>query len=87
MVLLDEPTSSVDPKTEALIYEQLFETFSKKAVISSLHRLHLLRYFDYVYVLSQGKVVAEGTFEALKTTNPIFQELWKHQEVEGSIVK
>ncbi len=87
VVLMDEPTSSVDPKTEALIYEQLFEIFAEKAVISSLHRLHLLRYFDYVYVLSQGKVVAEGTFEALKTTNPIFQELWKHQEVEGRNVK
>lgn len=87
VVLMDEPTSSVDPKTEALIYERLFETFSEKAVISSLHRLHLLRYFDYVYVLSQGKIVAEGTFEALKATNPIFQELWKHQEVEGRNVK
>ena len=42
---------------------------------------------DYVYVLNQGKVVAEGTFEALKATNPIFQELWKHQEVEGGNVK
>lgn len=87
VVLMDEPTSSVDPKTEALIYEQLFEIFVQKAVISSLHRLHLLRYFDYVYVLNQGKVVAEGTFEALKAKNSIFQELWKHQEVDGGNVK
>ncbi|CAH0995786.1 Beta-(1--_2)glucan export ATP-binding/permease protein NdvA [Emticicia aquatica] len=82
VVLMDEPTSSVDPKTEALIYKQLFKTFSEKAIISSLHRLHLLRYFDYVYVLNRGKIVAEGTFEDLKSTNSYFQELWKHQENE-----
>ena len=32
VVLLDEPTSSVDPKTEALIYQRLFEAFSGKAM-------------------------------------------------------
>jgi ATP-binding cassette, subfamily B, bacterial len=80
IVLMDEPTSSVDPKTEVLIYERLFENFADKAIVSSLHRLHLLRYFDYVYVLSQGRVVDEGTFEQLKTQSPVFQELWKHQE-------
>lgn len=80
VVLLDEPTSSVDPKTEALIYERLFEAFSDKAVISSLHRLHLLRHFDYVYILGKGRVVAEGTFEELRAGNAIFQDLWMHQE-------
>jgi ATP-binding cassette, subfamily B, bacterial len=80
VVLMDEPTSSVDPKTEALIYEKLFKAFSDKAVISSLHRLHLLRYFDYVYILEKGKIVDQGTFEYLRHESPIFQELWKHQE-------
>jgi ATP-binding cassette, subfamily B, bacterial len=80
VVLLDEPTSSVDPKTESLIYERLFEKFSDKAIVSSLHRLHLLRYFDYVYVLNQGKIIDEGTFENLRNQSTIFQELWRHQE-------
>ncbi|TAE58271.1 MAG: ABC transporter ATP-binding protein, partial [Bacteroidetes bacterium] len=42
IVLLDEPTSSVDPKTEVQIYDKLFAEFSDKAVVSALHRLHLL---------------------------------------------
>ncbi len=79
VVLLDEPTSSVDPKTEAEIYEKLFASFSDKAIVSSLHRLHLLQYFDYVYVLEQGHIADEGTFEYLKASSPVFQELWKHQ--------
>lgn len=80
IVLLDEPTSSVDPKTELKIYERIFQEFADKAIISSLHRLHLLTHFDYVYVLDKGKVVDEGTFEALRLGSPIFQELWRHQE-------
>ncbi|HEY0272138.1 MAG TPA: ABC transporter ATP-binding protein, partial [Chitinophaga sp.] len=80
LVLLDEPTSSVDPKTEMQIYEDLFQAFAGKAVISSLHRLHLLRLFDYVYVLRQGRIVEEGSFAHLRAHGPVFRELWKHQE-------
>ena len=80
VVLLDEPTSSVDPKTEAMIYERLFSAFSDKAIVSSLHRLHLLRQFDYVYILRKGQIVDEGTFQNLLQNSAIFQDLWKHQE-------
>ncbi len=80
IVLLDEPTSSVDPKTELIIYKRLFKEFRHKAVISSLHRLHLLRLFDYVYVMDQGRVVDEGTFEDLLEHSKAFQDLWNHQK-------
>ncbi|WP_205511813.1 ABC transporter ATP-binding protein [Longitalea arenae] len=80
VVLLDEPTSSVDPKTEALIYQKMFAAFQNKAIISSMHRLHLLNQFDYIYVLKQGRIVAEGSFTYLRENSPIFQELWKHQQ-------
>ena len=80
IILMDEPTSSVDPKTEVEIYEKLFEEFKDKAVVSSLHRLYLLSYFDYVYVLRDGRIVDGGTFADLKRESPVFRELWKHQE-------
>jgi ATP-binding cassette subfamily B protein len=80
VILLDEPTSSVDPKTEALIYEEMFKAFQGKAVISSIHRLHLLSRFDYVYILSQGRIVDEGTFTDLLHRSQVFQELWVHQK-------
>ena len=80
IVLLDEPTSSVDPKTEVQIYNKLFKEFKDKAVLSSLHRLHLLTKFDYIYILQSGRVVDEGTFKHLKENSAVFQELWKHQE-------
>ncbi|RYU95387.1 ABC transporter ATP-binding protein [Emticicia agri] len=80
IVLLDEPTSSVDPKTEVQIYNKLFKEFKDKAVLSSLHRLHLLTKFDYVYILQNGRIIDEGTFKHLKENSAVFQELWKHQE-------
>ncbi|MEM6377081.1 MAG: ABC transporter ATP-binding protein, partial [Bacteroidota bacterium] len=80
LALMDEPTSSVDPKTEAMIYEQLFAAFKDKAVISSLHRLHLLPGFDYIYLMENGRIIAEGSFVTLRKHSPAFQEMWKHQE-------
>ncbi len=79
IVLLDEPTSSIDPKTESMIYDKMFVEFSDKAVISTLHRLHLLAKFDYVYLLRDGYVVDEGTFAHLRQNSSAFMELWQHQ--------
>jgi ATP-binding cassette, subfamily B, bacterial len=85
LVLLDEPTSSVDPKTEAAIYQQMFEQFSEKAIVSSLHRLHLLKHFDEICVMEQGRIVARGTFDRLLDSSKEFQELWRHQETRPVI--
>lgn len=83
IVLMDEPTSSVDPRTEKLIYTSMFEAFDGKAVISSLHRLHLLTQFDYIYILRNGQVVDEGTFDHLNRYSLVFQEMWAHQRAEA----
>jgi ABC-type multidrug transport system fused ATPase/permease subunit len=80
LVLMDEPTSSVDPRTEIQLYDKLFRTFADKAVISSLHRLHLLSQFDYVYIMQSGRIVDEGTFKELKQNSALFGQLWQHQD-------
>lgn len=84
IILMDEPTSSVDPRTEKLIYSRMFETFSGKAVISSLHRLHLLTQFDYIYIMRNGQVVDEGSFDQLNRCSLVFQEMWIHQRIDAS---
>jgi len=63
-----------------MIYRNLFRALGNKAVISSLHRLHLLAHFDYIYILRNGSVVDEGTFEQLKRYSLVFKEMWEHQE-------
>lgn len=81
LVLLDEPTSSVDPKTEGKIYSALFRALEGKAIVSSLHRLHLLPNFDYVYILRNGEIIDEGTFDQLLKYSIVFQDMWRQQEV------
>ena len=76
ILLLDEPTSSVDSINEIRIHDNIFREFKDKTIISSIHRLHLLDKFDYIYLLSKGKIVGEGTFEELKS-NPRFRKMWK----------
>jgi len=53
-----------------------FKEFKDKTIISSLHKLHLLKMFDYIYVFDKGKIIAEGTFNQLRA-NPIFRRIWE----------
>src|SRR5581483_4700989 len=56
IILLDEPTSSVDFQNELEIFKNIFEGFPKQTIISSVHRLHLLSLFDMVYFFEDGKI-------------------------------
>lgn len=79
LLLLDEPTSSLDPQTEIKVYERLFATFPETTIVSTLHRLHLLRFFDYIYYLRDGKIAAEGTLEELLAEREDFREMYGEQ--------
>jgi len=76
ILLLDEPTSSVDPKNELDIYKNIFTIFKKKTILSSVHRLHLLPQFDKIYYFKKGKIVARGSFAQL-LKNKEFSTIWK----------
>jgi ATP-binding cassette subfamily B protein len=82
LVLLDEPTASLDPKTEAAVYDNLFEAFKDSCVISSVHRLNLLDRFDEVLVMHNGRLVAQGPASVLSVTSPDFRQLAAAQRNE-----
>jgi ATP-binding cassette subfamily B protein len=75
IVLMDEPTASLDPETEARVYTNLFATFSDACVISSVHRLSLLDRFDQILIMQEGRLVAQGSIDELALTCPEFQRL------------
>ena len=77
IVLLDEPTSSVDTKNELQIFQNIFGEFQDKTIVASVHRLHLLPLFDAIYFFKRGKVIARGTLEELLTTSAEFKRLWE----------
>lgn len=60
LVLLDEPTSSVDPANEQQIYRNLLKQFEDRCVLSALHKSHLLPLFDEVLVFKDGKLAHVG---------------------------
>ena len=81
IILLDEPTSSVDMKNELKIFENIFRKFKDKTVIASVHRLHLLMLFNKIYFFKDGKIIAEGSFMELLKTSKEFKEIWnKYQK-------
>ena len=75
VVLLDEPTASLDPATEARVYTNLFAVFADACVISSVHRLSLLSRFDEVLVMQEGRLVAQGSPAELALTCAEFRRL------------
>jgi ABC-type multidrug transport system fused ATPase/permease subunit len=58
------------------IYDNVFAAFPKSAIVSSVHRLHLLSRFDRVVVMAGGRVVQSGTFAELRDQPGVLRELW-----------
>lgn len=76
LILMDEPTSSVDLPTEKEILSGVIDAFPDAAIMVSLHRLHLLPKFDRIIMLDHGKIIADGkTNELLNQPGPVY-DLW-----------
>ncbi|MGP9607584.1 ABC transporter ATP-binding protein/permease [Glutamicibacter sp. AOP33-2CA-4] len=65
ILLLDEPTSSLDVQTEAEVLDTLREVAAELTVITVTHRLGLLADYDQVLVLDRGRIVQAGSREEL----------------------
>ncbi|PQZ96856.1 hypothetical protein CQ017_15840 [Arthrobacter sp. MYb224] len=68
ILLLDEPTSSLDVQTEAEVLDTLREVAAGLTVITVTHRLGLLADYDQVLVLDRGRIVQAGSREELLGT-------------------
>jgi ATP-binding cassette subfamily B protein len=76
MILLDEPTSSLDPKTEKEIYLGLLYHFADKTIFSACHRLNLVPMFDKIVMFDQGVILEVGTFGELLEKKGYFARAW-----------
>lgn len=84
VLLMDEPTSSVDPLNERIIYANLLDESRDKCVISSIHKLHLLEMFDEIYVFADGKLIERGSFTELLAENGELAKMWKNYQAEAA---
>ncbi|WP_038180179.1 ABC transporter ATP-binding protein [Vibrio rhizosphaerae] len=79
ILILDEATSALDSEVEAAIQESLNELMEGKTVIAIAHRLSTIAAMDRLIVLDQGKIVEEGSHQALLAKQGIYAHLWEHQ--------
>lgn len=77
IIILDEPTSAIDALAEARIFEHLFA--SDKTVITISHRLTTIEKADVIFMLKDGKLVEQGTFDELVRRDGEFVRMFKSQ--------
>ena len=77
------PVFVLDPETEARVYQRLFAHFPDAALVSSVHRLHLLDRFDEVILMRAGRIEAVGRAWELAQGSALFRELLAAQAVSG----
>lgn len=87
IVLLDEPTSSVDIFNERLIYETLLDHFGDRCVLSAIHKFNLLQLFDEVLVFAGGKLVERGSVPELIERGGEFARLWGNYHRDSEDIK
>ncbi|NNU79285.1 ABC transporter ATP-binding protein [Halovulum dunhuangense] len=79
ILVLDEATSALDSEVEAAIQDTLYGVMEGKTVIAIAHRLSTIARMDRIVVLDNGRVVEDGTHDALLARRGIYAGLWARQ--------
>ena len=83
VVILDEPTSSLDVATEAVVFRNVEELLRNRTAIIIAHRLSTARRADRIVVLDKGRIVEEGPHDALVAKGGHYARLWAEATAEG----
>jgi ATP-binding cassette subfamily B protein len=79
ILVLDEPTSSIDSKTEAVILDSLDRLMVGRTSFVIAHRLSTIRHVDKIVVIDHGRVVQQGTHDELVADDGLYRELHEAQ--------
>lgn len=79
ILLLDEATSALDSEVEAQIQSALANAMYGKTVVAAAHRLSTLNRMDRIVVMDQGRIIEQGTHNALLELDGVYARLWNRQ--------
>jgi ATP-binding cassette subfamily B protein len=86
ILILDEPTSSIDSRTEGVILDALGRLAKGRTTIMIAHRLSTVRMADQILVLDGGTVVQRGTHDELLGQDGLYRQLWEAQNGRRVVV-
>ncbi|GAB0051961.1 hypothetical protein YGH009_07670 [Helicobacter pylori] len=79
-VVLDEPSSAIDPIIEKEFLDFIFRKSQSKMALIITHRMGSIKKADEIIVLDQGKLIEQGNFETLIKKQGLFSELYLKQQ-------
>ena len=85
ILVLDEATSALDSESEALIQEALKNLMKNRTSIVVAHRLSTIAGLDMIVVLSEGRIVEQGSHQELLKKDGEYAKLWSRQS--GAFLK
>jgi len=85
VLLLDEATSALDSESEGLVQAAVERLASGRTTVIVAHRLATVKRADRIVVFDQGRIVAQGTHEALVAENGLYARLARLQFTIGTV--
>ena len=79
LMILDEPSSALDPIAEYQLNHAMLSATGDKTVIFISHRLSTTRIADHIFMLENGRIAEEGNHEQLLAKNGKYREMWNAQ--------
>ena len=79
LIILDEPSSALDPIAEYHLNHSMLTAAENKSVVFISHRLSTTRIADRIYMLENGRITEEGSHQELLRYGGKYAEMWKVQ--------
>jgi ATP-binding cassette subfamily B protein len=82
IIVLDEPSSALDPLAEAELFRNFRALIKGKSAILISHRFSTVQMADYIYVMAQGRIIERGSHQELLQSNGTYARLYRTQAAQ-----
>ena len=79
VMILDEPTAALDPRSELEIYEQIHRIAKEKTILYISHRMSSCHFSDMILVMEDGRIEEQGTYAELMENRKLYYQMYQAQ--------